>query len=101
MVPGAIMFSIFGAGTQGLISYLSRGPSPESVNKAPLLQRIARSKWSPMKILSDEEYLAMLEQKLSRVDAEVAVMDEKIRALRQESEEYHRNAAIRDESNKN
>ena len=95
------MFSIFGAGAQGVISYLSREPSSESVNKAPLLTRIAQSNWSPMRILSDEEYLTMLEDKLLRVDAEVAIMDEKIRALRQESEEYHRNAGSGDESNKN
>ena len=42
-------------------------------------------KWSPMKVLSDEEYERMLQEKLLRVEAEIAVLDEKIERAKLES----------------
>ncbi len=36
------------------------------------------SKWSPVKVLSDDEYEGMLEEKLLRVKAEIALIDENI-----------------------
>lgn len=36
------------------------------------------SKWSPVKVLSDDEYKEMLQEKLLRVKAEIALIDENI-----------------------
>ena len=44
-------------------------------------------KWSPMKVLTDEEYESMLREKLLRVDAEIAIVDEDLGKLREEEEE--------------
>jgi hypothetical protein len=41
-----------------------------------------RSKWSPVTYLSDQEYEKILQEKLLRVDAEIAVVDDTIREIR-------------------
>ena len=40
------------------------------------------SKWSPVTPISHQEYLKMLEEKLLGVEAEMAVLDDNIKALR-------------------
>lgn len=82
------MFSIFGASAQGVLSALTEGSPPQSspvVDRPPLWQRMLRSKWSPVTVLSDEEYLNLLEEKLLKLDAEVAVIDDELNALRSAS----------------
>lgn len=48
-----------------------------------LLVRLAKSRFSPMKVLSNEEYAAMLREKQIRIEAEIALIDEDIAHLRQ------------------
>jgi hypothetical protein len=43
-----------------------------------------RSKWVPWKALTDEEYEAMLREKLLRVDAEIALLDESLKMLKRQ-----------------
>lgn len=46
------------------------------------------SKWSPMTVLSDQEYEKILQEKLLSVNAQIALVDESIEALKaQEREE--------------
>jgi predicted house-cleaning noncanonical NTP pyrophosphatase (MazG superfamily) len=40
------------------------------------------SKWSPIKVLTDTEYENMLREKLLKVNAEIALVDDNIEALR-------------------
>jgi hypothetical protein len=47
----------------------------------PLVQRLAESKWIPLRTLSDEEYRGMLGEKLLSVEAEIALLDDKIAEL--------------------
>jgi hypothetical protein len=47
----------------------------------PILQRIADSKWIPLKTLSDDEYRGILGEKLLSIEAEIAIIDEKIEEL--------------------
>jgi hypothetical protein len=47
----------------------------------PLAQRLAESKWIPLRTLSDEEYRGMLGEKLLSVEAEIALLDDKIAEL--------------------
>ncbi len=82
MIPGAIMFALFGATGQYLYNIAdarksARATKPESTKSSWL-----DSKWSPMKVLSDQEYENMLREKLLRVNAEIALVDENIEALR-------------------
>lgn len=45
------------------------------------------SKWSPVKVLTDDEYETMLQEKLLRVNAEIALVDESIELLKKQEPE--------------
>lgn len=47
----------------------------------PLMQRMAESKWIPLRSLSDQEYREMLSEKLLSIEAEIALLDDKIEEL--------------------
>lgn len=47
----------------------------------PFLQRMAESKWIPLRTLSDQEYREMLGEKLLSIEAEIALLDDKIQEL--------------------
>ena len=47
----------------------------------PFLQRMADSKWIPLKSLSDDDYRGILGEKLLSIEAEIALLDEKIAEL--------------------
>lgn len=42
------------------------------------------SRWSPVKVLSDDEYEKLLQEKLLRVNAEISLLDESIQAVKDE-----------------
>lgn len=48
----------------------------------PVLVRLSDSSWWPLKSLSDDEYEAMLRDKIKMADAEIAGLDAQIKALR-------------------
>lgn len=88
------MFTLFGWGGQHAYNYLDKRNSDvirkeqemreqgEVKEQLNWLQRVAKSKWSPMSILTDEEYERMMNEKLLAVEAEIALIDEKIEGLR-------------------
>lgn len=45
------------------------------------MQRMADSKWIPLRSLSDQEYRGMLNEKLLSIEAEIALLDEKMEEL--------------------
>lgn len=80
------MFSLFGYIGQTVYNSLDAKHSGEAAQQQPqtenILQRIGKSRWSPMAVLSDEDYEAMLQERLLRVNAEIAIIDENIERLR-------------------
>ncbi|KAL9587697.1 MAG: hypothetical protein Q9203_003413 [Teloschistes exilis] len=108
IIPGIIMFSLFGFAGQYIYNALDvrqgslialKDSRPSDINSVtmsrsdqiqsastnpnkslnqPIWRRVFNSKWSPMKVLSDEEYEKMLRQKLLRADAEIAILDDDI-----------------------
>ncbi|KAI4265173.1 MAG: hypothetical protein L6R38_009606 [Xanthoria sp. 2 TBL-2021] len=112
IVPGMIMFSLFGFAGQYVYNALdarhhnSHGAIPTATTQTkptsksdhgsigaqdakpeePLWKRVLNSKWSPMKVLSDEQYEKMLREKLLRVEAELAIVDEDIEKVKQREE---------------
>ncbi|CAO1599182.1 hypothetical protein XANCAGTX0491_002922 [Xanthoria calcicola] len=108
IVPGMIMFSLFGFAGQYVYNALDarhhdHGPLPTATTQTkpttsethegaeaqdtksdePLWKRVLNSKWSPMKVLSDEQYETILREKLLRVEAEIAIVDEDIEKAKQ------------------
>lgn len=59
----------------------------EGVQKDNFLQRVAKSKWSPMSILSEEEYDKLIGEKVLAVEADIALIDDRIEALRKQQRE--------------
>ncbi|KAI9758648.1 MAG: hypothetical protein M4579_002959 [Chaenotheca gracillima] len=85
VIPGATTHSIVGLVGQATYSHVkadtidSGGAKPQ--HKNPIWVRLLSSKWSPTKVLTDEEYEAILQEKLLRVNADIAIVDENIRNL--------------------
>lgn len=84
------MFSLFGligqAAVNRVVAQRSQAPSvglADSSRSETFWRRMAESKWTPFKVLSDEEYEVMLRERLLRVNAELAIIDEKIEELRE------------------
>lgn len=75
ILPAALIFSALGAAGQSAANLLDTQEQKEAKS---LLAR----KWSPIKPFSDEDYKAMLEEKLLGIEADIALLDEKIAAIR-------------------
>ncbi|GAW11261.1 hypothetical protein ANO14919_006040 [Xylariales sp. No.14919] len=78
ILPGMLFFGSLGAGGSYL-SQLTQGS--KSKPKTSWLD----SKWSPMQRLSDKDYMDKIEEKILRLDAEIAIIDENIASLKAQS----------------
>lgn len=91
------MFSLFGWGGQHAFDWVDarksgRVKEETEKTKESWLQRIGKSKWSPMRALTEEEYEEMMKEKILKVDVEIALIKDKIEALKEEEEEEQRRA---------
>ncbi|KAK4167571.1 hypothetical protein QBC43DRAFT_310991 [Cladorrhinum sp. PSN259] len=78
ILPGAIVFSVLGAGGQAFANRrAAKAESETSTDKKGVW-----AKWSPITQLSDEDYEKLLEERLLRVEADIAVIDDHIKKLR-------------------
>ncbi|KAI1426690.1 hypothetical protein F5Y12DRAFT_712841 [Xylaria sp. FL1777] len=79
ILPGMFVFGTLGAGS----SYVSQlTQSTESTSKTNWFD----SKWSPMQRLSDKDYMDKIEEKILRLEAEIAIIDENIASLKEASQ---------------
>lgn len=61
---------------------------PQEGNTAGrLINRLAGSSWSPVKVLSNDDYAERLRTRLLHVEAEIALLNEDIERLRKEQRE--------------
>ncbi|KAK4224767.1 hypothetical protein QBC38DRAFT_370308 [Podospora fimiseda] len=79
IVPGAIFMSALGAGGQ---AYANRRAAKAEVESSTDKKGFW-AKWSPITQLSDEDYEKLLEERLLRVEADIAIMDDHIKQLRE------------------
>ena len=92
------MFGLFGWSGQHVYDWLdarkSKRVQEESESgekeKESWLQRMGKSKWSPMRALTEEEYEDMMKERILKVDVEIALIKDKIEALKQEKENEER-----------
>ncbi|KAH7037824.1 uncharacterized protein B0I36DRAFT_359464 [Microdochium trichocladiopsis] len=94
ILPGILVFSVLGAGSTLIAQQIGSSPSAATSAEQQQQQRkrddpragggggILSWKYSPMTRLSDREYADRLEERLLRVDAEIAIIDETIAGLR-------------------
>lgn len=45
---------------------------------------MSKKSWTPFKVLTNEEYTEMLRERMLKVDVEIAVLDDKIAALKEQ-----------------
>jgi hypothetical protein len=85
VIPGAVIFATIGGLGQAVYNYADARESEKVGNEGGGEGEGKRgwlnSKWSPVKALSDEEYGRILEERLLRVNAEIAILDESIAAV--------------------
>ncbi|KAI0022048.1 hypothetical protein F4780DRAFT_243058 [Xylariomycetidae sp. FL0641] len=83
ILPGMLVFGAIGAGS----AYLA-APIAEHVEEKDTTPKSSwmDSKWSPVKRLSHHQYAEMIEEKLLRLDAEIAIIDDNIAALKASEE---------------
>ncbi|KAH0490395.1 hypothetical protein TgHK011_001866 [Trichoderma gracile] len=78
ILPAMVMWGVLGAGGQMVANGSSnRKPKVKDENDSWF-----RSKWSPLKKLTDQEYIDMMEEKILRVDADIALIDDRIAELK-------------------
>ncbi|KAI1818808.1 hypothetical protein GGS20DRAFT_526954 [Poronia punctata] len=75
ILPGVLFFGALGAGSSYVSQLSQSSPAKEKTSWLD-------SKWSPMQRLSDKEYMDKLEEKILRLDAEIAIIDENIASLK-------------------
>ncbi|KJX99284.1 hypothetical protein TI39_contig364g00012 [Zymoseptoria brevis] len=81
-IPGAIMFTLFGAGGQHVYNKWTAAPSAEP--KKNFWRRMSDKSWTPFKVLTNEEYAEMLKEKMLKLDVEIAIIDDKIAGLKEQ-----------------
>ena len=96
IIPGTIMFTLFGSLGQTVFNALDARHSKQvasdiqaaaegkTLGKKRFWERVAEMKWSPLTAVSDEDYGNLLKEKLLRVEAEIALVDEEMERLRGE-----------------
>ncbi|PPJ53049.1 hypothetical protein CBER1_11362 [Cercospora berteroae] len=84
IIPGAIMWSIFGATGQYMYNSWSKAPQQGETQRSGFWQRMSEKSWTPFKVLSNEEYAKMLEEKMLKVEVEISILDDKIAAMKEQ-----------------
>lgn len=87
IIPRAIFYTLFGAVGQALYNRANASQTAKAALGTEPKSSWLDSKWSPMKVLSDEDYGNMLRERLLRVNAEIALVDESMEAIRIEERE--------------
>lgn len=73
--------STFGAAGQGVVNQVHKRKAQQAGNEDTSW---LSSKWSPLRKMSDEEYENFMQEKMLKVEAEMALIDDKIAELREE-----------------
>ncbi|OKL58191.1 hypothetical protein UA08_06649 [Talaromyces atroroseus] len=84
--PGLVVFSLLsylGQGSWNMVErwHLSNQGKKESRS---ILQRMADSKWIPLRSLSDNDFKHILNEKILSMEVEIALLDDKIQSLEDE-----------------
>ncbi|KAG9516597.1 hypothetical protein KCU93_g9062, partial [Aureobasidium melanogenum] len=83
VIPGAIMFSLFGFLGQTVSNSYDKTELPASDEpQLNFWQRFASLKWMPVTVLKDGEYEDMLRERQLKLEAEIVLVDERIAALK-------------------
>ena len=88
------MFSLFGFLGQTAYNRMSARRGIEQEPKKGFWRRMSEKSWSPITVMTDEEYADMLKEKLLKVEVEISILDDKIMALRKQQKEEQTTQAL-------
>lgn len=78
----AALGGVAGLGGQGFVDWRAERRSRLGGERKSFLTWLTTGKYSVFRKLSDAEYVDMLEAQLIRVEAEIAVLEDKVRSLK-------------------
>lgn len=82
IIPGVFVFSALGGGSTYIANRIQeRQRLAREQNKPPFWSTFWK-KWSPLQAIDDKEYEKILEEKILRLDAQIAVIDDHLVALK-------------------
>ncbi|EXJ78579.1 hypothetical protein A1O1_08980 [Capronia coronata CBS 617.96] len=84
IIPGSIMLGVFAAASQAVVNTMDDSTPDQSVSSG-WKQKLAGL--MPMKSLTDEEYGSLLQEKLLKLDVEIAILDDQIANLKAASQQ--------------
>lgn len=80
-MPSSMLFcGVVAGGGQILVNSIASRKKKESDDDSSFFD----SKWSPLKRLTDSEYTHMMDEKMLKVEADIALIDERIAVLREQ-----------------
>lgn len=88
-----IVFSLAGFLVQNAKNVVDRrryAAVPSDEPSKSMTDRFLESSWSPVRRISDEEYRGRLDEQLIRIEADIALVDERIAKLESEDAEETR-----------
>lgn len=86
------MFAIFGAAGQHIYN---RYTAPTDVRpRENFWKRMSEKSWTPFKVLTNDEYAEMLRDRMLKLDVEIAVLDDKIAALKEQQQREGQNETM-------
>lgn len=93
------MFSVLGAGGQAIANWRAAKVA-EAANAPPTpTTKGFWSRWSPITPLSDQDYEKIIEERLLRVDADIALVDDHIKELRESESQTKKDGGLEAGSN--
>ncbi|KAL5622743.1 hypothetical protein FOBRF1_001993 [Fusarium oxysporum] len=82
ILPAMLVFTTVGAGGQMIANRMAtRKPKVHDENES------FWTRWSPLKKLTDQEYRDMMSEKMLRIDADIALIDDRIAELKKQAED--------------
>ena len=88
VLPATLMWSLFGCvGQVAVDSFSARREQDQQQPKEGFWKRMAEKSWSPVTYMSNDDYARVLREKMMKVDVEIAILDDKIAALREQQQE--------------
>jgi hypothetical protein len=85
--PGVLMFTLFGLSGQTAYDYFSRSRAATSqTTEHGFWRRMSEKSWSPVTVMTDQQYVELLNDKMLKVDVEIAITNDRIAALREEQQ---------------
>lgn len=81
VIPAAVMMSLFGCVGQLAANRYNTAGNPDLKPKQGFWRRMSEKPFSPVTVLTNEQYAEMLREKMLKLDVEISIIEDKISAL--------------------